>query len=357
MAKDPDIHKPKSDTASESSKETIADKIKAASKSDKSAKSKRPNNFKKRLEKLGIRKRPNRKVTTILIAGVVAIVIIFIAIFGVLIYKYKQDNRAVRAVATVIPYPVVSVNGSVLWNDATYSDYLFELASVEKFYKSQQEDLTTAANKSKLSGIKTQIIGELQDRILIAQLARKYKIKISQKDIDDQFNSLQTSAGGPAKVKQTLQTLYGWTIPQFKKELSYKLLESKLANAVSTDPKLNAAALAQSKDIKQQIDAGADFATLAKKYSADSSAAQGGDLGYFKKGDNDAAFDAAAFSLKVGQVSQPVLTQYGYDIIKVTDIKGDGTIRASHILIKTVDLDTWLQQQRNAAKIRKYLKP
>lgn len=360
MAKDPDISKPHSaaetthDHTAHKSEGSTADQIKAAAKAHKAS---RPNNFKKRLEKLGIRKRPNKKFITILVSGLVALVIIVVAVFGVLIYKYKQDNRVVRTVAAVVPYPVVSVNGSVLWNDASYHDYLFELSSVEKFYKSQQEDLTTAANKTKLVSIKKQIIGELQDRILIAQLSRKYKIKLSQKEVDDQFNQLQSSAGGADKVKQTLQTLYGWTVPEFKKELSYKLLESKLANAVSTDPKLNAASLAQSKDIKKQIDAGGDFAALAKKYSADSSAAQGGDLGYFKKGDNDANFDKAAFALQVGQVSQPVLTQYGYDIIKVTDKKPDGTIRASHILIKTVDLDTWLQQQRGKAKIRQYYKP
>lgn len=306
---------------------------------------------------MGIRRRPKKKTIIITVASIIALLIIAIAIFGVLIYKYKQDNRAVRIAASVIPYPVVSVNGSILWNDATYHDYLFELASVEKFYKSQQEDLTSKSGQSKLADIKKQIISQLQDRILVAQLARKYKIKLTQKEIDDQFNQLQQSAGGPDKVKQTLQQLYGWSIADFKKELSYKLLEQKLADAVSNDPKLNAAALAQAQDIKKQLDAGADFATLAKKYSADSSASQGGDLGYFKKGDNVAAFDNAAFALQVGQISNPVKTQYGYHIIKVTDKKDDGSIRASHILIKTVDLDTWLQQQRQKAKIRQYFHP
>ncbi len=353
MAKDPDIKKPVAEadnTSAHDKKE--ADSPKKESKSKKN----HPNNFRKRLEKLGIKKKPNKKVITAIIGGLIALIIIVIAVFGVLIYKYKQDNRAVRIAATVIPYPVASVNGSVFWNQASYHDYLFELASVEKFYKSQNEDLNSADGKAKLTELKKQIISQLEDRILIAQLARKYKIKLSQKEIDDQYNQLEQNAGGADKVKETLKNLYGWSVADFKKELSYKLLESKLADAVSNDPKLNEAALKQAQDIKKQLDGGADFAELAKKYSADSSAAQGGDLGYFKKGDNVAEFDNAAFALQVGQVSDPVKTQYGYHIIKVTD-KKDDQIRASHILIKTVDLDTWLQQQRTKAKIRQYFTP
>jgi parvulin-like peptidyl-prolyl isomerase len=78
-------------------------------------------------------------------------------------------------------------------------------------------------------------------------------------------------------------------------------------------------ALAKAKDIRAKILAGADFATLAKAESDDTgSGAKGGDLGTFKHGQMVAAFDQAAFSLPVGQVSEPVKSQFGYHIIKIT---------------------------------------
>lgn len=69
-----------------------------------------------------------------------------------------------------------------------------------------------------------------------------------------------------------------------------------------------------------EIKKGADFAKLAQARSIDSgSAKNGGDLGYFSKGQMVPEFEGVAFKLKVGEISKPVKTQYGYHIIKVTE--------------------------------------
>lgn len=79
-------------------------------------------------------------------------------------------------------------------------------------------------------------------------------------------------------------------------------------------------ALAKAQDIRKQLQAGADFATIAKAESDDTgSAAKGGDLGTFRKGQMVPQFDQAAFTVPVGQISEPVKTQFGYHIIKITD--------------------------------------
>jgi peptidyl-prolyl cis-trans isomerase D len=66
---------------------------------------------------------------------------------------------------------------------------------------------------------------------------------------------------------------------------------------------------------------GEDFAALAKEFSDDSSKSKGGDLGYFTKGRMVKEFEAAAFSLKPGEISNLVKTDYGFHIIKVEDKK------------------------------------
>ena len=78
--------------------------------------------------------------------------------------------------------------------------------------------------------------------------------------------------------------------------------------------------------ILKRARSGEDFAKLAKENSADGSAAQGGDLNYFGRGQMVPAFDEAAFSLKNGQISDVVTTQFGYHIIKVTDHKDPSTV-------------------------------
>lgn len=76
----------------------------------------------------------------------------------------------------------------------------------------------------------------------------------------------------------------------------------------------------EAKAVIAELDAGKDFADLAKEKSTGPSAGQGGDLGYFTKGRMVPEFEAAAFALKVGEYGKtPVQTQFGWHVIKLED--------------------------------------
>lgn len=77
--------------------------------------------------------------------------------------------------------------------------------------------------------------------------------------------------------------------------------------------------LEDSKSIKAEIDAGKPFEDAAAEKSIDGSAQNGGDLGYFGRGQMVAPFEEAAFALEPGQVSAPVQSQFGWHLIKVED--------------------------------------
>ena len=80
------------------------------------------------------------------------------------------------------------------------------------------------------------------------------------------------------------------------------------------------AARAKAEELLRRIRAGEDIADLARQYTDDpATKAQGGDLGYFARGTMLDAFERAAFTLEVGEVSEPVKTEVGYHIIKVID--------------------------------------
>jgi peptidyl-prolyl cis-trans isomerase SurA len=112
-------------------------------------------------------------------------------------------------------------------------------------------------------------------------------------------------------------------------------------------PKDTLEAFTKALNIRKRIMAGDSFEKLAKEFSDDLSAkdkeasgnrpamkGNGGDLGYFTVFDMVYPFETAAFSTKPGEVSKPIRTDYGYHLIKVTDLKkAMGRARAAHIFV------------------------
>lgn len=93
--------------------------------------------------------------------------------------------------------------------------------------------------------------------------------------------------------------------------------------------------------VVKELREGKNFEALAKAKSADTeSAKKGGDLGFFKKGEMVPEFENAAFNLKKGEVSQPVKSQFGYHIIKMTDRKAGAVVdfaKVKDVLIQRLE--------------------
>lgn len=111
-----------------------------------------------------------------------------------------------------------------------------------------------------------------------------------------------------------------------------------------------AAALEEAEEILERIRKGEDFEQLAQRFSDDpGSKAQGGDLGWFRRGTMVPEFEKAAFALPPGAVSNIVETMFGFHIIKVEKIKG-AERQARHILIKPDISDADVARTREVAE-------
>jgi peptidyl-prolyl cis-trans isomerase D len=119
-----------------------------------------------------------------------------------------------------------------------------------------------------------------------------------------------------------------------------------------TEGKDDAAVKAKAEDILKQVRGGADFAALAKKYSEDeASAKNGGDLDFFTRGRMVPEFDQVAFAMEPGQISDVVKTQFGYDIIKVTEKKPGTTRTLAELRPQLTDQLSYERAQAQAADL------
>ncbi|MBU3179531.1 peptidylprolyl isomerase [Clostridium estertheticum] len=115
-------------------------------------------------------------------------------------------------------------------------------------------------------------------------------------------------------TEEELENYYKENISMFKSE------ETASAKHILVDT------LEQMKEIKLEITNGMSFEEAAKKYSKCPSAAQGGSLGSFTRGRMVPEFEKVAFELKVGEISEPVKTQFGYHLIQL-DEKSAGNVK------------------------------
>src|SRR5688572_19776275 len=121
---------------------------------------------------------------------------------------------------------------------------------------------------------------------------------------------------------------------------------------LKTEGKDDAAVKKQAEDLLAQLKAGASMEELAKKHSQDeASAAKGGDLDFFNKGQMVPEFDKAAFELPIGQLSGLVKTSYGYHIIKVTERRPASQRTLTEVRTQIEDQLKWEQAQTQAQKL------
>lgn len=234
---------------------------------------------------------------------------------------------------------------------------LDELIGVaKKAYEAQKRDFPKAGTPEYQS-IQSQYVAYLVQREELEQAAKELGVTVTDQDVDEQFAEYVKRApfdGDRKKLEQALRE-QGMTLELFRKTLRVSALSQKLFEAVTKDVTVTeqeilayytenqaqyrtpesrdvrhiliaekgsdgrvdyARSKAEAERIYARLRAGANFAALAKAVSDDPrSKDQGGKL-TIRRGETVPEFDRTAFELKVGVVSRPVKTEYGYHLIE-----------------------------------------
>lgn len=286
----------------------------------------------------------------LIVLGVFVLLLIINGIFAYGIYALGWNNKPTRVFTTIFPYPAATLKGG--W--VRISTYYKDIESYKKYYEvAQKMDFKNEEGQKIFKQLKEDALNQLIQQKIIEQEAKKSNIKVEKSEVEDRYKKL-AEENGEETLKKQIKEYYGWTIEEFKGKIRIVVLKEKLQEKVSNDESLNKDKKTKAEEILTKIKNGEDFAKLAKEFSEDPSAADGGNVGWFEKGKMIQEFEDTAFSLKPGEISGVVKTQYGYHIIKVTD-KKENEVAASHILIKSVDFEDWLKQKETEYKVKRLL--
>ncbi|MCD5390909.1 peptidylprolyl isomerase [candidate division NPL-UPA2 bacterium] len=167
----------------------------------------------------------------------------------------------------------------------------------------------------------------------------KKDLEVEEKELIDYFQENREEFRVPEKVNveyvlidpreretaveikdDEIVSYYQENIEQFKRPEEIRVRHILIRLDPDADEEVQAEAKKKAEEILERLKGGEDFAALAKEYSEDpGSREKGGDLGFFPRGWMVPAFEEAAFSLKLGEVSQLVKTPFGYHIIKLEE--------------------------------------
>jgi peptidyl-prolyl cis-trans isomerase C len=271
---------------------------------------------------------------------------------------------------------VASVNGVTI----TQTRFDSAMAPYQQQIATMGEGAVTA---EQLTQIKTKVLENLIGTELLYQESVKSGVKVEENEIDAMFAEQKAQFASDAEFKDALKQ-YNFSDSAFKDQIKVGLtiqhfIDKKFTETTnisdeevkkyydenpsyfqepeqvrashimimvdsSADQAKKDEAKKKIEQILQRVKAGADFASLAKEASEDTyTKDNGGDLDYFYKGQMVQAFEDAAFSLKPGEISNVVETEYGYHVIKVTDKKA----------AKTITLDESKEEIRSGLKSNK----
>lgn len=329
-----------------------------------------------------------------LLFGAGAVVVIIVLILG---FGYYQENIAVARA------PVAVVNGQAITTQE-YQDMVnyrrFTLMTTLGAQLDQPTLVSFLQNQ-----LPTATLDSMIDQVLIEQKAAEEGIEVTDQEVQEEierqfgFTGEAPTPTAPAgevitdteaitdtaetvspMTREEFETAFknflealkaqtGLSEAQYRKILRGELLRDKVrerivADVPATAPQVHARHILveteeEAQAVRERLLNGEDFATVAKEVSTDPGSAQnGGDLGWFGLGRMVPEFEKVAFNEPIGEISEPVKTQFGYHIIEVLERDENRELSPSELeQAKQERFQEWLQEQRASADIQRHWTP
>lgn len=293
----------------------------------------------------------------IVIISTVLLVLVVVAFFVytlLALYRFHSTSTFTYSITRVIPFPVAKAGPSFV----SYENYLFEVRRYKHYYESQQGvDFATDSGRQQLQDFQRRALGSVINTAYIKQLADKHNLSVSRAEVDDEVALLRSQnrlGDSDQMFESVLKSFWGWSVGDFKRQLSDQLLAQKVVAKLDTEAQKKA------QDVLSQLRAGADFAEVARQHSSDPSTREnGGEYGItIEKTSRDipARVIDAMFALQPGEISDVIVTPNALEIVKVIE-NNDGKIRAAHITFAFKEVSTYVEPIKKEKSPSRFISP
>lgn len=297
-------------------------------------------------------KHTRQRIVKVSIALFVAGIVVFMAYILLALYKFQASSSFIYGVTRVLPLPVAKAGGDWI----SYEHYLFELRHLKHYYETQQEvNFTTESGRDQLQDFKRQAMDQAVNDAYVKQLAETNKVSVANSEVDDAVRLLRDQnrlGNNDEEFSDVLKEFWGWNIDDFRRELRQQLLAQKVVAAMDT------AAVAKARAAQAKVQAGADFAAVAKEFSDDAGTKDNGGQYPFPidRSNRDVAPKVVdtLFNLQPNQASMVIDTGYTLEIVKVIAVD-NGKVRAAHISTAYKPITDFIKPLQDKNPPRKFI--
>lgn len=286
---------------------------------------------------------------------VILTILVFMSSTVFMLYRRQTTSGFMYQVTKVLPFPVARSGKTLI----AYENYLFQLRQYIHYYETQTKlSFETEAGRDQLASYKKRALDDVVNLAYTKMIAEEKGVSVSTQEIDEQIRIAkeQKRLGSSDDIfEDVLREYWNWSIDDFRRSLSNELMVQKVTLALDSDTENRA------KSALARLEAGEDFAVIAKEYSDEELTREvGGEFGEVDPTNRNVSQQTVDTLLKLepGQYSGikaiPYDSGYALEIVKNLENVGNGA-RGARIIFKLKDLAGPLNDLKDKKPYRLYI--
>ena len=237
---------------------------------------------------------------------------------ALLAYATPPQNSIRQVLIYNLPFPALVVD----YHPVSYPTYLAENRLWGDYYLAQTSIDDAKQDADSLAALRADLVRRhLIEKSIFRRLQNRYNVVVSADEVNTAFARIAAANNGEEQFSEALYNNFGLTKDAFLTNVAYyDALKIKLATAFTTDDVVNQGALLRVQNVMKLLDKGKEsFEELARRFSEDEHALQGGDFGYVKTAAMNDALRETVAKLDIGMTSGILQADGRYYIVKVYD--------------------------------------